>query len=247
VALVTLFSDNGDLEPSATADLAAQLVGLGVKAVVVAGTTGEASALTLDERTELIAAVRKVIPEGSGVPLIAGTGAPSAGQAALITQAAYGAGADAVLAMAAPGAADQRPYYQAVAAAAAGMPVLGYHYPKVSAPGIAIEQLVDLPITGLKDSSGDPGRLLQTRDRWKGALYSGSPALITMANAIGCEGAILGLANVEPEACVAAFEGDGRAQLALAKAMNTAQGRFPGGLKDLVAARFATSTATRMG
>ena len=40
VALVTLFSDDGALDAPATADLAAQLVGLGVRCVLVAGTTG---------------------------------------------------------------------------------------------------------------------------------------------------------------------------------------------------------------
>ena len=42
VALVTLFQDDGTLDAAATAGHAARLVELGIRAVVVAGTTGEA-------------------------------------------------------------------------------------------------------------------------------------------------------------------------------------------------------------
>ena len=41
VALVTLFDANGELDAPATAELAVRLVDLGVRAVLVAGTTGE--------------------------------------------------------------------------------------------------------------------------------------------------------------------------------------------------------------
>src|SRR5947207_12111912 len=101
VALVTLFTDRGDLDAGATAALAAQLVDLGVQAVVVAGSTGEAASLDAGERAVLLAVVRSEI--GGRVPLIAGTGAPSARQAAAFTAQAAGAGADAVLVLSPPG------------------------------------------------------------------------------------------------------------------------------------------------
>src|SRR5204862_3454104 len=82
VALVTLFTDRGDLDASATAALAAQLVDLGVQAVVVAGSTGEAASLDAGERAVLLAVVRSEI--AGRVPIIAGTGAPSARQAAAL-------------------------------------------------------------------------------------------------------------------------------------------------------------------
>jgi 4-hydroxy-tetrahydrodipicolinate synthase len=46
-----------------------------VAAVLVAGTTGEASSLDPEERRALIAAVRAAVPPA--VPVLAGTGAPS--------------------------------------------------------------------------------------------------------------------------------------------------------------------------
>jgi dihydrodipicolinate synthase/N-acetylneuraminate lyase len=245
VALVTLFDDDLGLDAAATADLAAQLVELGVRAVVVAGTNGEAASLSPEERARLLEAVRRAVPAGSGVPVIAG--APSAHQATRLTAAARDGGADAALALSPPGAADPRPYYDAVAAAAGAMPVLAYHFPRVSAPGIAVEDLADLPVVGQKDSSGDPDRLLDTLTTWDRPVYSGANAMIAYAGALGCAGMILGLANAEPEACVAAFAGDIGAQLKLAAAHRTERGRFPGGIKGLVAARFGCSPAARLG
>lgn len=243
VALVTLFDDRGDLDAAATADLAAQLVGLGIAAVVVAGTTGEASTLSHAERVELLTAVRATVPS---VPVIAGTGGPSARQAARYTAQAADAGADAVLALSPPGAEDARPYYGAVAAAAADLPVLAYHFPKVSAPGIPVAALAELEVAGLKDSSGDAGRLLETRQNWPAPVYVGSSALVSMAAMVGCAGAILAIANAEPELCVAAFAGAPGAQLKLA-GPRAAEERFPQGVKELVSARFGYSPACRVG
>jgi dihydrodipicolinate synthase/N-acetylneuraminate lyase len=247
VALVTLFRGDGRLDAPATATHAGCLVGLGIRAVVVAGTTGEASTLDRGERTELLAAVRAAIPPGTGVPVIAGTGAPSARQAAALTCDAREGGADGVLVLSPPGSSDVAPYYEAVAGAAAGMPVLAYHFPAVSPPGIPVPVLARLPVQGCKDSSGDADRLLETVDVWDGPLYVGSSSLLALAGPLGCAGAILALANAEPEGCIAAFAGDAAAQRALAPAHRQALMRFPAGIKALTAARFATPTATRLG
>src|SRR4030095_14259503 len=79
VALVTLFDAAGDLDAKATAGHAATLVDLGVRAVVVAGSTGEPATLSKAERTALLNEVRRAVP--SGIPVLAGTGAPSRRQA----------------------------------------------------------------------------------------------------------------------------------------------------------------------
>lgn len=245
VALVTLFDSAGELDAPATAAHAERLVELGVRAVVVAGSTGEASALSFGERTELLRAVRARVP--AGVPLIAGTGAPSARQAAELTASAREEGADAVLTLSPPGAADPRPYYAAVAAAARELPVLGYHWPDMSPPGIPVAMLGDLPIAGCKDSSGDAGRLLETLTRWDGPLYTGSSALLAFAGPLGCAGAVLALANADPERCAAAFTGDFQAQRDLAGGHLRSLESFPSGIKRLTAERFGTSTTTRLG
>jgi len=113
VALATLFEDDGEVDLKATADFAANLVDLGIRGVVVAGSTGEASALTAEEQVALVTETRRAVP--AGVPVIAGTGGPSARQAAALTRAAREAGADAVLALCPPRNNDPRPYYDALA------------------------------------------------------------------------------------------------------------------------------------
>jgi 4-hydroxy-tetrahydrodipicolinate synthase len=245
VALVTLFADDGSLDAVATADLASTLVGLGVRGVVVAGSTGEASTLERAERVELLGAVRKAV--AGEVPVVAGTGAPSARQAVAFTRDACDAGADAVLALAPPGSVDVRPYYDAVVEAAGGVPVLAYHFPAIAPPGIPLTVLPSLPVAGCKDSSGDPGRLLDTLDCFDRPLYTGSSSLLALAGPAGCAGAILSLANVAPELCVAAFSGDVDAQRQLA-AVHRAEGdQFPAGTKRLTADRFGVSGVTRVG
>ncbi len=244
VALATLFDEDGEVDAEATADHAARLVALGVRGVVVAGSTGEAATLSPEERVALLTAVRDAVPDH--VPVLAGTGAPSARQAVALTLSAREHGADGVLVLSPPGVEDPRPYYELVTRAAGNLPVLAYHFPKVSPPGIPVDALGDLPVTGLKDSTGDPGRLLAELE-WGRPLYTGSAALLALAGPLGCAGAILALANVEPEGCAAAFDGDAKAQRTLAGALQASHVDFPRGLKEMMAARYGTSPVTRLG
>ena len=234
VALVTIFGDDGEIDPGATGKLAADLVARGMRAVLVNGSTGEAATLTGPERAALIEAVRGAVPPGT--PVIAGTGAPSARQAAVLTADAAAAGADAVLAFPPPGSRDLTGYFGAVAGAAGGRPVLAYHFPRVSAPGVPVAALAGLPVAGVKDSSGDPDRLLDALAHYPGATYVGSSAVLALAGPMGAAGAILALANVEPERCVAAFAGDTAAQLALADRHLAARQGGPAELKKILAA-----------
>jgi 4-hydroxy-tetrahydrodipicolinate synthase len=245
VALLTQFDDDGEIDAPATAAHASVLVDAGMKAVVVAGSTGEASALTPDERNALLDAVQDAV-SGRAV-VVAGTGAPSARQAVALTSNAVDHGAEAVLVLSPPNSNDVRPYYDVVAKAAGATPVLAYHYPAVSPPGIPVPVLADLPVAGCKDSTGDPDRLLTELTEWDEALYVGSAAILSFAGPLGCAGAILALANAEPERCIRAFAGDAAAQLELVAAHNAARARFPIGLKGLAAERYGTSTAARMG
>ena len=245
VALATLFDEAGELDAKATAGHAATLVELGVRAVVVAGSTGEASALTSEERLALLTETRKAVP--AEVPVIAGTGAPSARQAAALTLDAREAGADAVLALCPPRNNDPRPYYDAVAEAAGGLPALAYHFPQTAPPGIPVEALPDLPVQGMKDSNGDPERLLSELEVFDRPLYVGAAMLVLLAGSLGIAGAILAVANADPEHAIAAFAGDPAAQRALLTAHRRVKARFPFGLKDAIADRFGTSRATRLG
>lgn len=243
VALVTLFDADLEVDVPATTALAVDLVATGVTAVLVAGSTGEAAALDPDERTALVAAVRAALP--ADVCVLAGTGAASARQAAALTARAAAAGADAALVLSPPRRSDPRPYFDAVATAAGDLPLLAYHFPAASSPGIAVADLADLPVAGLKDSSGDPNRLLEELTSYHGEVYVGSSALITQAAALGATGVILALANSQPEDCVAAFAGDAEAQLRLAP-HHLGMAPFPEGIKSQAAARWGTATHARL-
>lgn len=243
VALVTLFDSSGAVDTGGTAGLAARLTELGVRAVVVAGSTGEASTLDGAERAGLVRAVRDAV----SVPVIAGVGAATGRQAAVLTADAVAAGADGVLALSPPRVADPRPYYDTVAKAAGEVPLFAYHFPKVSSPGIDTGLLSELPIAGIKDSSADPERLLVELDTLTGDVYVGSSVMLSMAGAVGAAGAILTLANAVPELCVAAYGGDGAAQRELLSAHLQGSQNFPAGIKSLVADRFGTSTHARLG
>lgn len=243
VALATLFDPDLAVDVDATRDHAVRLVEAGLQAVVVNGSTGEAAALDRDERRALIAAVKEAVD----VPVVAGTGAPSARQAVTLSLDALSAGADALLVLSPPGTADALPYYATVRAAVPDTPLLGYHYPTASAPGLAVDDLPGLPVDGLKDSSGDANRLLATLEIFDRPLYTGSSAVLSLAGPLGCTGAILGLANVDPEGCIAAFAGDAAAQRALAQHHLTMGVRFPASLKALMAERWGTPEHRRLG
>jgi 4-hydroxy-tetrahydrodipicolinate synthase len=243
VALVTLFDAAGNLDAGATAEHAARLVGLGMRHLVVCGSTGEAWALTPEERVRLIREVRAAVP--ASVPVIAGTGAPSAAEAVRLTADARAAGADTLLVLSPPGSQELVEYYARVVEAAGDLPVLAYHFPTVSAPGIPLEVLPDLPVAGIKDSGQDTERIRVEVTRWTGSVFVGSTATLELARSLGAAGAILGIANAEPETCVAAFAGDASAQRALVERSREAERGFPQGIKDMTATRFGTSTVVR--
>jgi 4-hydroxy-tetrahydrodipicolinate synthase len=247
VALVTIFDPDGKIDPTTTASHAADLVSRGMQSVLVNGSTGEAGTLTGDERVALLTAVRAAIP--AGVPVLAGTGGASTEVAVGLTKAALDAGADVLLAYPPPGyadAAELHKFHEAVAAAAGDKPVLAYHVPWVSAPGVPVTELPSLPIAGIKDSSGSADRLLDELAHYTGAVYVGSSALLALAGPMGGAGAILALANVEPERCVQAFDGDGAAQRELAEAHLAVRAGGPARLKQLLAERSDYPATSRL-
>jgi 4-hydroxy-tetrahydrodipicolinate synthase len=211
--------------------------------VVVAGSTGVAATLSRDERAAVVGAVRGAV--GEHVPVVAGRGAPSARLAGVLTRRGCDHGADAVLVLSPPRNPDPRPYYEQVVARAGDVPVLGYHFPTVSPPGLTVEQVASLPLAGCKDSSGDAERLLATLAATPRPVWTGSSALLSFAGPVGAVGAILALANLEPERCAAAFAGDAAVQRDLVAVHLAAKEHFPRGLKELMAQRFGTSAVAR--
>ena len=246
VALVTIFDTGGSVDEVATARHAEDLVRRGMRAVLVNGTTGEAGTLADAERVTLIQAVRKAVP--AEVPVIAGTGGQTAEAAVQLTAAAVEAGADVVLAYPPPGCEppELHAFFAGLSAAASGRPALAYHVPWVSAPGVPVDALSGLPVAGIKDSSGSADRLLDELAHYDGATYVGSSALLALAGPMGGAGAILAIANVEPERCAQAFAGDAAAQRQLADTHLAVRAGGPAALKRLLADRSKFSGVSRV-
>jgi dihydrodipicolinate synthase/N-acetylneuraminate lyase len=244
VALATLFDDRLEVDGRATADHARRLVEAGVRAVAVCGTTGEPETLERYEKLALLDDVLDAV--GGDVPVIMGVTEPSGRQASDFAASVADRGVAAVMARSPRGVEDPTDYYVGICEAIDRTPLLAYHFPAVSPPGIPVATLAELPVVGLKDSSGDPERLLATLESFDGDVYVGAATMLVMAGALGCAGAILQLANACPEECSAAFEGDAPAQRRLLATHVSSKTSFPGGVKTLMNQRFGTSRAYRL-
>ncbi len=205
VALATPMFADGGLDWEALYKLLDWHVEQGTHGLVIAGTTGEASTLDMDEHCELL---RRAVEHVAGrLPVIAGTGANSTSEALELTQAAKAAGADACLLV--------TPYYNKPTqeglylhfrklAESVEIPQILYNVPGRTACDMlneTVERLVDVPnIVGIKDATGnlERGRDLIQRVGNKIAVYSGddgtAPELILM----GGKGNISVTANVVP-------------------------------------------------
>jgi 4-hydroxy-tetrahydrodipicolinate synthase len=250
VALVTLFGPDGEVDPVATGKHAADLASRGVTGVLVCGTTAEAATLTEAERVMLIEGVRAALPDS--VPVIAGTGAPSARQAVTLTKMAVAAGADAMLTWCPAGAAGPPSpaalagFYAGIAEAAEDRPVLAYHNPFITCADIPVVDLGALPVAGVKDSSARVDRLLDELTSYAGDTYVGSAGFLALAGPLGAAGGLLALANLAPEACLAAFGGDITAQRDLAgQHLAVARGGIPQ-LKRMLAETAGLSPVCRI-
>ncbi len=195
-AMVTPFTDDGDLDLAAAADLAKWLVAHGNDGVVVAGTTGESATLTHDEQIALVGAVREAIPDHS---LVAGAGSNDTRAAVELTQRASEAGADGILQV--------TPYYNRpsqvgieahfrATAEATDKPVIIYDIPGRTGRKVENETLLSLlqvdNIVGIKDAAGDPATTasLLARAPEGTMLYSGDDALTLPFLAVGGCGVI---------------------------------------------------------
>jgi dihydrodipicolinate synthase/N-acetylneuraminate lyase len=171
--------------------------------------------------------------------LAAGVSAPDLTRRA----AAHGASGALVLS---PAHGDVREFYGEVTSAAGSMPVIAYHYPAMSGtPGISIDDLKVIKVAGIKDSTGDNERLLEELVHGGKPVYVGNAASTAYAGLLGCTGAILATANLEPELCMDAFSGNVRAQKDLLPYHQIVVQKGVKGIKEELARRFGTSTVCR--
>jgi len=217
-ALVTPLNENGvDFENLGR--LIDWQIDEGIDALVICGTTGEASTLNDAEHKEVIKYAAERI--NGRVPMIAGTGGNDTAYAVELTKYACEVGADACLVV--------TPYYNKATqnglvkmfttiADASTKPLILYNIPSRTGVNIAPETFVKLAdhpnIAAVKEASGNISQCVKIMQLVgdKIDMYSGNDDQIVPLLSLGGSGVISVLSNVFPketsELCRKFFEGD---------------------------------------
>lgn len=207
--VVTPYDADFSLNKSALEELIDFLVNSGVNGVIVAGTTGEYYAQTMDERVDLMSHVKQMV--NGRVPLIVGTGAIRTEDSIAYAQAAKEVGADAILVATPPYAS---PTGREIALhclaidRAVNLPVMLYNYPgrmSVNMDEECLDRLGRSPnFCAIKESSGDPNRLhMLARDYPHIALSCGMDDQALEFFAWGARSWVCAGSNFAPEAHIA--------------------------------------------
>lgn len=218
VAIVTPFKE-GEFHKEAYENLIEFQIENNTQAIIVLGTTGEATTIGLEEREEIIrTAVEKV---NKRVPVIVGTGSNCTNTAIEYTKRSEELGADGVLVV--------TPYYNkctnkgmiehfTVIANSTKLPVILYNVPGRTAVNIPPEVVVEMVkvenIVGIKEASGNIGQILEIKRLVPEnfMIYSGNDDQIVPIYACGGHGVISVASNVIPkevqEMCEAFMKGN---------------------------------------
>ena len=205
VAIVTPMGACGTVDFDSLGRLVEFHIGNGASALVVAGTTGESSTLTMEEHGQVIRAV--VDQCRNRIAVIAGTGSNCTREAIDITQYAREVGAEACLLV--------TPYYNKptqeglfqhfkACAEAVAIPQILYNVPGRTAVDLlpeTIERLSHIPnIIGIKEATGKLDRIVEILQRCgeRIKVYSGDDATAREAMLLGAVGDISVTANVAP-------------------------------------------------
>ena len=205
-AIITPFKDN-KIDYESFEKLINWQIGEGIDAIVVCGTTGEASTLTDEEHRD---AIKFCVDTVAGrVPVIAGTGSNDTAYAIELTAHACEAGADAVLVV--------TPYYNKATqkgliemftaiADASTVPVILYNVPSRTGCNIlptTAAKLADHPnIVAIKEASGNLSQIAELAHLVgdKLDIYSGNDDQILPILSLGGKGVISVLSNPMPHA-----------------------------------------------
>jgi len=222
-ALVTPLTENG-VDYAAFEKLINWQIDQGIDALVICGTTGEASTLTDEEHKAVLKFAAQVV--NGRVPIIAGTGSNDTAYAIEMTKFACALGYDAMLVV--------TPYYNKTTqrgliamftaiADASTKPLILYNVP--SRTGVNIEPatyaaLADHPnIAAIKEAGGNISKIVETAALVgdKLTIYSGNDDQIVPILACGGKGVISVLSNVLPretsDICHTFFKGDVKAAM----------------------------------
>ena len=219
VAIVTPMKPNGEVNYEAFARHIEFQIENHTDAIIVCGTTGEASTLTHEEHLDCI---RFCVKQVAGrIPVIAGTGSNCTETAIYLSQEAEKAGVDGLLL--------GTPYYNkatqnglkehfTMIANSVKVPIILYNIPGRTGVNMLPETIVSLcgevpNIVGVKDATGNLGQFvkLMTLAKGKVDVYSGNDDQIVPLLSMGAKGVISVLSNIAPQQthdiCAKFFEG----------------------------------------
>lgn len=206
-AVVVPFTRDDSVDIAALRDNVIHVVEGGVHGIVVNGTMGEASSLTLDERALVLATVVEAV--GERVPVIAGVSAPSTAQAVAYARQAAEGGARGVMCLPPLNyrGTDAELTAHFAAVAAAGLPVMAYNNPEASGVDMqpatiaAIGDSVE-GVVAVKECSADARRIAELLRVSELEILVGGDNWALEGFAAGATGWVSGVANVTPELCV---------------------------------------------
>jgi len=210
--VVTPYHDDFSIDEAAFAQVIGFLIDKGVHGIIVAGTTGEYYAQSMEERIAMMSLAQGLI--AGRVPMIVGTGAIRTEDSIIYAQAAKAAGADALLVATPPYACPTGREIALHALAidrAVNMPVMLYNYPgrmSVNMDEDTLDRLGRSPnFRAIKESSGDPDRLhMLARDYPHIALSCGMDDQALEFFAWGARSWVCAGSNFAPEAHIALYQ-----------------------------------------
>ena len=225
VAIVTPFK-NGQIDLNAYGKLVDFQLENNIQALIVLGTTGEASTISETERTQLI---QLTVEKAKGkVPVIVGAGSNNTESSIKYTKKAEELGADGILLV--------TPYYNKctqkglvahfnMIAAATSLPVILYSVPGrtgLNIEPVTVAELAKTPnIVGIKEASGNLSQVLEIKRVVPEdfMLWSGNDDNALALCSVGGHGVISVMANMIPretqEMCALFLEGKVREAAAI--------------------------------
>jgi 4-hydroxy-tetrahydrodipicolinate synthase len=212
--LATPLTDDERLDEAGLRRLVDYVLKGGVGALFVMGSTGEFACLPADTRRR---AIEVVVEQTAGrVPVLAGCSDAATAMSVARARDAQAVGADALVATLPyyfkPSPAEMVVHMRAIAEAT-DLPLILYNIPSTTKGFLAADTVVELSdhpkIIGVKDSSEDFNNfqklLAAFRDRPDFRVFQGSEAQAGVSLLWGANGAVLGIANLLPELCVALY------------------------------------------
>ena len=219
VAIVTPMNDDFSVNYDKLGEIIDNQIANGTDAIVIAGTTGEASTFTDQEHVDVI---RYAVEKTAGrIPVVAGAGSNDTSYAIWLSKEAAAAGADALLHV--------TPYYNKTSqmglirhfnaiADATDVPVILYNVPTRTGVNIKPDTYFELSkhpnIVATKEANSDIAAMIRTKALCGDELgfYSGNDDWIVPSLAVGGLGVISVLSNVMPrethDICELFFKGD---------------------------------------